>query len=61
MTAGDKAEKLKGQGKEAAGEVTGKKDLKREGKMDKASGATKEQVSKGKEKLQDTFSSDDED
>lgn len=56
ITAGDKAEKLKG--KETAGDVTGNKDLKREGQMDKASGATKEQVSKGKKKLQDTFSDD---
>jgi uncharacterized protein YjbJ (UPF0337 family) len=59
MTAGDKGEQLKGRGKEAAGDVTGDEDLKREGKMDKTSGKTKEKISEGKDKLKDTFSSDD--
>jgi len=41
-----KAEEIKGRLKEAVGDVTGDKNLKREGKMDRASAATKKTVDK---------------
>ncbi len=42
-------DKAKGRTKEAAGDLTGDKDLKREGKTDKASGKAKEAVDKAKD------------
>ena len=41
---GHKGEEMKGRLKEAAGDVTGDKDLKREGKLDQASAATKSAI-----------------
>jgi len=41
-----KGEEIKGRLKEAVGDVTGDKNLKREGKMDRASAATKKTVDK---------------
>jgi uncharacterized protein YjbJ (UPF0337 family) len=38
------ADKAKGNVKEAAGDLTGDKDLKREGKVDQASGSVKDKV-----------------
>jgi uncharacterized protein YjbJ (UPF0337 family) len=37
-------DKLKGHAKEAGGDLTGDDDLKNEGKVDRASGATKDKV-----------------
>ena len=47
---GDKA---KGRVKEAVGELTDDKDLKREGKVDETAGKVKEGVDKVKDKLND--------
>ena len=41
---GHKGEEVKGRLKEAVGDVTGDKDLKREGKLDQASAATKSAI-----------------
>ena len=41
---GHKGEEMKGRLKEAVGDVTGDKDLQREGKLDKASAATKSAI-----------------
>ena len=41
---GHKGEEMKGRLKEAVGGVTGDKDLQREGKLDKASAATKSAI-----------------
>lgn len=51
MTGEDVSEsdKAKGRTKEAAGDLTDDKDLKREGKADKASGKAKETVDKAKD------------
>lgn len=39
-----KGEDMKGRGKQAVGDLTGDKDLKREGKRDQASAATKKAI-----------------
>lgn len=49
---GNKAEDLKGKGKEAAGSATGDDDLRAEGKGDQASSAVKD----GAEKVKDAAS-----
>jgi uncharacterized protein YjbJ (UPF0337 family) len=41
---GDNADNAKGRIKEAAGDLTGDKDMQREGKMDQAAGKVKEKV-----------------
>ena len=41
---GHKGEEMKGRLKEAVGDVTGDKDLRREGKFDQASAATKSAI-----------------
>ena len=41
---GHKGEEMKGRLKEAVGDVTGDKDLQREGKLDRASAATKSAI-----------------
>lgn len=48
---GEKADKTKGRIKEAAGDLTGDKSLKREGKVDKASGKVKGKVTKVADKI----------
>ena len=48
----------KGRVKEAAGSLTGDDDLKREGKVDKASGAAKDGVEKAADKVKDTLRRD---
>ena len=45
------ADQAKGRMKEAAGALTGDKDLKNEGKVDQAAGKVKEAVDKVKDKL----------
>jgi uncharacterized protein YjbJ (UPF0337 family) len=48
----------KGRVKEAAGSLTGDDDLKREGKVDKATGAAKDGVEKIADKVKDTLKRD---
>jgi uncharacterized protein YjbJ (UPF0337 family) len=48
----------KGRVKEAAGNLTGDDDLKREGKVDKATGAAKDGVEKAADKVKDTLKRD---
>jgi uncharacterized protein YjbJ (UPF0337 family) len=50
---------LKGRAKEAAGDLTDDKDLKREGKVDRAEGAAKEKVDDAADKVKDAVTSDD--
>jgi uncharacterized protein YjbJ (UPF0337 family) len=45
----------KGKIKEAAGDLTGDKDLQREGKVDQASGEVKEKVGDAADKVKDLF------
>ena len=49
---------LKGRVKEAAGDLTDDKDLKREGKMDQAKGKAKETIDKAADKAKDVFDKD---
>jgi uncharacterized protein YjbJ (UPF0337 family) len=48
-----KTEQMKGKAKEAAGDLTGNKDLKSEGKADQHSGEAKEKVEKIEEKVEE--------
>jgi uncharacterized protein YjbJ (UPF0337 family) len=48
----------KGRVKEAAGDLTGDKDLKREGKVDQAGGKAKDGVEKVTDKVKDTLRRD---
>ena len=48
----------KGRLKEAAGDLTNDKDLKREGKIDRAAGKAKDTVDRAADKLKDAASSD---
>jgi uncharacterized protein YjbJ (UPF0337 family) len=60
---GEKTDEAKGRVKEAAGDLTGDKDLEREGKMDQAGATVKEKtgkaVDKTKEALDDVLDGDD--
>ncbi len=60
---GEKSDEAKGRVKEAAGDLTGNKDLEREGKMDQAGATVKkktgEAVDKTKEALDDVLDGDD--
>jgi len=60
---GEKTDEAKGRMKEAAGDLTGNKDLEREGKMDQAGATVKEKtgkaVDKTKEALDDVLDGDD--
>jgi uncharacterized protein YjbJ (UPF0337 family) len=49
----------KGRLKEAAGDVTGDEDLKREGQVDRAEGAVKEKVGDAADTVKDAVTSDD--
>ena len=53
---GEKADKAKGRAKEAAGDLSGDGDLKREGKVDRASGSVKEKVGGAADKVKDVVS-----
>lgn len=59
----DKADRAKGRVKEAAGDLTGDKDLEREGRMDQAGATVKEKagkaVDKTKEAVDDLMDRDD--
>ena len=48
-----KNDELKGRAKEAAGDLTGNKDLKREGQSDKAAGKVKQKVEGAKDWVED--------
>jgi uncharacterized protein YjbJ (UPF0337 family) len=48
----------RGRLKEAAGDLTDDKDLKREGKVDRAEGAVKEKVDEAADKAKETIRSD---
>jgi len=52
-------DEAKGRVKEAAGDLTGDKDMKREGKVDRASGEVKDKVGDAADKVKDTVTSDD--
>ena len=51
-----KGEDMKGRMKEAVGDITGNKDLQREGKIDQASAATKKTVDKAADAVKDAVS-----
>ena len=51
-------DETQGRIKEAAGDLTGDKDLQREGKVDQASGKAKDAVEKASDKVKDTLTSD---
>ena len=48
-----KTEELKGRAKEATGDLTGDKDLQREGKVDQASAASKQTMDKAADGVKD--------
>jgi uncharacterized protein YjbJ (UPF0337 family) len=52
------ADDAKGRVKEAAGNLTGDKDLQREGKVDQAGGKAKEGVEKATDKVKDALKRD---
>ena len=54
-----KFDEMKGRAKEAVGDLTDDDDLKDEGKVDKASGAIKDKVDKGTDKVKDAVNPDD--
>jgi uncharacterized protein YjbJ (UPF0337 family) len=58
---GDNVDEAKGRIKEAAGDLTDDKDLKREGKIDQATSDVKEKVGDAADKVKDTVTSDDDD
>jgi uncharacterized protein YjbJ (UPF0337 family) len=58
---GDNLDEAKGRVKEAAGDITDDKDLKREGKIDQATSDVKEKVGDAADKVKDTVTSDDDD
>ncbi len=55
---GDKIDQAKGRVKEAAGDVTGDKDLEREGKVDRVAGEVKEKVGDAVDKVKDAVHRD---
>jgi uncharacterized protein YjbJ (UPF0337 family) len=54
-------DETKGRVKQAAGDLTGDKDLKNEGKVDRAAGSAKEKVGDAADKVKDTIRRDDDD
>lgn len=53
-------DELEGRIKEAAGDLTGDKDLQREGKVDQASGKAKDAIDSASDKAKDALNRDDE-
>jgi uncharacterized protein YjbJ (UPF0337 family) len=51
-------DEAKGRVKEAAGDVSGNKDLKREGKADRAGAKVKDKVERGVDKVKDAIDRD---
>ncbi len=58
MTTDGKFDDAKGRLKEAGGDLTGDKDLQREGKVDQASGTVKEKVGEAADKIKDALRKD---
>jgi len=54
----ENADDAKGRVKEAAGDLTGDKDLQNEGKVDQATGKVKDAVGDASDKVKDTISKD---
>ena len=54
----EKFDKAKGRAKEAAGDLTGDRDLQREGKVDRASGGLKEKLNDVSDKVKGMFRRD---
>ncbi|HVL98598.1 MAG TPA: CsbD family protein [Egibacteraceae bacterium] len=54
-----KGEEFKGRAKEAAGDLTGDKDLEREGKVDQGSASVKDKVGDAADKVKGALRSDD--
>jgi uncharacterized protein YjbJ (UPF0337 family) len=52
-------DEIEGRIKEAAGDLTGNKDLQREGKVDQASGKAKDAIDSAKDKAKDALDRDD--
>jgi uncharacterized protein YjbJ (UPF0337 family) len=50
-----KSDQMKGQAKEAVGDLTGNKDLKAEGTADRQAGEVKEQVGKAEKKVDEAI------
>jgi len=55
---GGKFDEMKGRAKEAVGDLTDDDDLKDEGKVDRASGAIKDKLDKGTDKVKDAVNPD---
>ena len=55
---GEKTDDVKGRVKEAAGDLTGDKDLEREGKVDQASATVKDKVGDAVDKVKDALHRD---
>jgi uncharacterized protein YjbJ (UPF0337 family) len=55
---GASTDKAKGRVKEATGDLTGDKDLKREGQADQAGAKVKDMVNKGVDKVKDAVDRD---
>jgi uncharacterized protein YjbJ (UPF0337 family) len=55
----DNVDQAKGRVKEAAGDLTQDKDLKREGKIDRATGDVKDKVGDASDKVKEAVTSDD--
>ena len=53
-----KFDEMKGRAKEAAGDLTDDDELKKEGKLDRASGAVKDKVDKATDKVKDAVDRD---
>ena len=53
-----KGEELKGRAKEAGGDLTGNKDLQREGKVDQGSAKVKDKVGDAADKVKDAVTRD---
>ncbi len=51
-------DRAKGNVKEAAGDLTGDKDLEREGKVDQASGSVKDKIGDAADKVKDVLRRD---
>jgi len=55
---GEKMDQAKGRIKEAAGDLTGDKDLEREGKVDRGAGTIKEKAGEAVDKVKDALHKD---
>jgi uncharacterized protein YjbJ (UPF0337 family) len=58
---GENIDEAKGRAKEAAGDLTDNDDMKREGKVDRATSSVKDKVDDAADKVKDKLGSDDSD